>query len=52
MPIIGNYIVKMLTGELDESYAGRWAWDKRGPISAGAITQYLPRRDLKDLWDA
>jgi sarcosine oxidase/L-pipecolate oxidase len=50
MPTIGKYVVKMLLGELEAQHAGRWAWDYAGDGS-GALPEYVPRRDLNDLWE-
>lgn len=47
MPTIGRYVVQMLQGMLPEELASRWAWDR--PTSGGALPEYLPRRDLKEI---
>ena len=47
LPIIGEYVVQMLDGSLDEEKASRWAWDRNS--GDGVMTAYLPKRDLKDL---
>ena len=47
MPILGHYVVQMLQGKLDEEPASRWAWDRSN--DGGAMPEYFPRRDLKDI---
>lgn len=47
MPTLGRYVVKMLQGKLDPEHASRWAWDRSN--DGGALPEYLPRRDLKDI---
>jgi len=47
MPTLGKYVVQMLQGKLDGEKARRWAWNR--PKDGGAIPEYLPRRDLKEI---
>lgn len=47
LPNIGKYITQMLDGELDESKAERWAWDR--PDEGANCAMYAPTRDLKDI---
>jgi sarcosine oxidase/L-pipecolate oxidase len=47
LPIIGQYVVKMLDGELDDDLLKRWAWDR--PQDGGAHETIRPRRELRDL---
>lgn len=47
MPIIGEYVVKMMQGTLPADMAKRWAWDRSSEGSA--LKEYLPKRDLKDI---
>lgn len=47
MPVIGRYVVRMLLGELGAEEKKRWAWDREE--AAGALPEYLPERDLKDI---
>ncbi|EOO00129.1 putative sarcosine oxidase protein [Phaeoacremonium minimum UCRPA7] len=47
MPIIGEYVVKMMQGTLPADIASRWAWDRSSEGSA--LKEYLPKRDLKDI---
>ncbi|KAB5515530.1 FAD dependent oxidoreductase [Coniochaeta sp. 2T2.1] len=46
LPVIGKYVVQMLSGELDPALQERWAWDRERPTidddGKGA------RRELKD----
>ncbi|KAI1121791.1 sarcosine oxidase [Nemania abortiva] len=49
MPTIGRYVVQMLQGTLPDEFASRWAWDR--PIEGGALPEFLPQRDLKDIAD-
>ncbi|ESZ92479.1 hypothetical protein SBOR_7142 [Sclerotinia borealis F-4128] len=47
LPIIGDYVVKMLDNELDADFAKRWAWDRdqKGSVHE----QFIPKRELRDL---
>lgn len=47
LPIIGDYIVQLLEGKLEEDLVKRWAWDR--PQEGGAHQKVKPRRELKDL---
>ncbi|KAF2769087.1 hypothetical protein EJ03DRAFT_336447 [Teratosphaeria nubilosa] len=49
MPTIGQYIVKMLHGELNEEQSNRWAWD-RTASGGSALPEYIPARDLQDIY--
>ena len=53
MPVIGEYIVRMLNGTLESSLAKRWAWDQEGDSSGGRMANptYQIEADLKDLLD-
>ncbi|KAF2663145.1 sarcosine oxidase [Microthyrium microscopicum] len=48
LPILGEYVVAMLDGTLDEESVNRWSWYSIAD-SAGACESYAPRRDLKDI---
>lgn len=47
MPILGRCVVQMLLGELDSVKESRWAWDRDD--AGGALPEYLPSRDLKEI---
>ncbi|PSN63082.1 sarcosine oxidase, partial [Corynespora cassiicola Philippines] len=47
MPLLGKLVVQMLNGELPDEQAQRWAWDRAG--NGGALPEFIPRRDLKDI---
>ncbi|ATY64256.1 sarcosine oxidase [Cordyceps militaris] len=47
MPILGRYVVKMLLGQLGADEKKRWAWDRED--TGGALPEYIPKRDLKDI---
>ena len=47
MPLLGKLVVQMLNGELPDEQAQRWAWDRAG--NGGALPEYIPQRDLKDI---
>lgn len=47
LPIIGQYVVQLLDGELEESLVRRWAWDRSE--EDGVQDKIKPRRELKDL---
>ena len=47
MPIIGNWVVALLDGELDPALVKRWAWDRENKGAAhGGL---LPTIELRDL---
>ena len=48
LPIIGDYVVQLLDGTLEEDLVKRWAWDR--PQSEGAHERVRPRREMKDLY--
>lgn len=50
MPVLGQYVVRMLLDELPEEHAKRWAWDRPEGASNGALPEYIPARDLKDIY--
>ncbi|KAF2458503.1 sarcosine oxidase-like protein [Lineolata rhizophorae] len=47
LPVIGEYVVSMLEGTLDDETSRRWAWDREG--KGGAHAARLPKRELRDL---
>ncbi|KAI1506025.1 FAD dependent oxidoreductase [Biscogniauxia marginata] len=47
LPIIGDYVVRMLEGALEPDLARRWAWDRE--LVDVAKNKVWPRRELKDL---
>jgi len=47
LPIIGQYVVQLLDGTLEDDTVKRWAWNR--PQNDGAHERACPRRDLKDL---
>lgn len=47
VPVLGRYVVQMLQGTLSDELAARWAWDR--PADGGALPEFLPHRDLKDI---
>ncbi|KAL2417898.1 hypothetical protein ABEF95_005642 [Exophiala dermatitidis] len=49
LPMIGDLVVQMLRGELDEEMTRRWAWD--GPREGAICPSYIPGKDLADLVD-
>ncbi|KAI4163404.1 MAG: hypothetical protein LQ342_002911 [Letrouitia transgressa] len=46
LPIIGEYVVKLLKGVLEPELVRRWGWDKAK--GGGAHEKLMPRRDLKN----
>ncbi|CAJ2504204.1 Uu.00g115980.m01.CDS01 [Anthostomella pinea] len=46
-PVIGDYVVRMLEGELEADLVERWAWDRALPDPRGNVV--WPRKELKDL---
>ncbi|EXJ92217.1 hypothetical protein A1O3_00767 [Capronia epimyces CBS 606.96] len=47
LPVIGELVVQMIKGELDEEMTKRWAWD--GPREGAICPAYTPHKDLGDL---
>ncbi|PQE22930.1 FAD dependent oxidoreductase protein [Rutstroemia sp. NJR-2017a BBW] len=47
LPIIGEYVVKLLDGTLEEDLVRKWAWDREQHGSAHE--KIVPKRELKDL---
>lgn len=47
LPLLGKYVVEMLSGELDPVLGKRWAWDRELPSTDLNIK--WPRRELRDL---
>ncbi|KAG0646702.1 oxidase [Hyphodiscus hymeniophilus] len=47
LPILGQYVVKLLDGELDNDLVQRWAWDR--PQVGSAHEKVKPKRELRDL---
>ena len=47
LPILGQYVVKLLDGELEDDLVKRWAWDR--PQKGSAHEKVKPRRELRDL---
>jgi len=45
LPVIGKYVVDMLSGTLNDECAKRWAWDK----PKGGSKWLAPERELADL---
>jgi len=48
VPVIGDIVLQMIRGELDEDMAKRFGWDR--PDDGDHSPQFAPKRDLKDLW--
>ncbi|RCI17387.1 hypothetical protein L249_2674 [Ophiocordyceps polyrhachis-furcata BCC 54312] len=48
LPVIGDYVADMMQGCLDEDYAARWAWDKKGGDGHSANPTYAVVGDLQD----
>ncbi|RDA84603.1 hypothetical protein CP532_6037, partial [Ophiocordyceps camponoti-leonardi (nom. inval.)] len=48
LPVIGDYVADMMHGCLDEDYAARWAWDKKGGDGHSANPTYAVVGDLQD----
>ncbi|KAI1348856.1 sarcosine oxidase [Xylaria sp. FL0043] len=48
LPVIGDYVVRMLDGTLEPDLKKRWAWDRTLPDKPG--TEW-PRHDLRELLD-
>jgi sarcosine oxidase/L-pipecolate oxidase len=48
LPVMGDIVVQMLNGELDEEMRVRFAWDRPG--EGDNSPQFAPRRDLGELW--
>lgn len=48
LPVIGRYVVEMLSGALSKECAERWAWDKP---KDGPDKGYAPERELAELED-
>ncbi|KAI1343502.1 sarcosine oxidase [Xylariaceae sp. FL0016] len=46
-PIIGDYIMKMVEGKLEDDLVKRWAWDRELPD--GTKLRVWPKDELKDL---
>ncbi|KAK7413678.1 hypothetical protein QQX98_007460 [Neonectria punicea] len=46
LPILGQYVSRMLKGELTPEEAEKWAWDR--PDVGAACEMYIPKNDLKD----
>ncbi|CAD6573946.1 MAG: hypothetical protein ASARMPREDX12_006334 [Alectoria sarmentosa] len=49
LPIIGQYVVEMLKGELSEEMTRRWEWDRS--FEGYPKNILLPERELRDLED-
>ncbi|TAQ87306.1 hypothetical protein B7494_g4343 [Chlorociboria aeruginascens] len=47
LPILGEYVVKLLDGKLEEELVKRWAWDR--DQSGSAHSMLIPKRELSDL---
>ena len=47
LPIIGDYVVKLLDGKLEENLMKRWAWDRAQ--EGGVHEKVTPKRELKYL---
>ena len=47
LPVIGEYVVQLLGGTLEEDLVKRWAWDR--PQEGGAHEKIKPKRELRDL---
>jgi len=47
LPIIGDYVVKMLDNKLDVDLLKRWAWDRDKKESVHEL--FFPKRELRDL---
>ncbi|KAF4595563.1 sarcosine oxidase [Ophiocordyceps camponoti-floridani] len=48
LPVIGDYVADMMQGCLDDDYAARWAWDKKGGDGHSANPTYAVVGDLQD----
>jgi len=46
LPIIGQYVVQMLKGELPEKTRKRWDWDRSFD---GIPSSLIPKREVSDL---
>ena len=49
LPIIGQYVVEMLKGELTEEMGRRWEWDRS--FENKLRNALLPERERRDLED-
>ncbi|PMD47963.1 FAD dependent oxidoreductase [Hyaloscypha variabilis F] len=47
LPVLGKYVVEMLSGELDSELEKRWAWDRELPSVDG--NSKWPKKELRDL---
>lgn len=47
MPTIGEYVIQLLDGPLEEEKTKRWAWNRQN--DGAACIMYIPARDLKDI---
>ena len=47
LPIVGEFVVQMLYGELPEVMAARWAWDR--DLEDIPANDALPQRELRDI---
>ena len=47
LPILGQFVLQMLGGELDTEQAQRWAWDRKHRSTVNG--KGLAERELKDL---
>jgi sarcosine oxidase/L-pipecolate oxidase len=47
LPILGDYVVNLLDGKLDEDLVKRWAWDRENEAEPGQ-EKLLPERELRD----
>ena len=46
LPVLGKYVVEMLSGELDSELEKRWAWDRELPSVDG--NSKWPKKELRD----
>ncbi|CAH0000687.1 unnamed protein product [Clonostachys byssicola] len=46
LPILGQYVARMLNNQLTPEEKDRWAWDR--PNVGAACEMYIPQNDLKD----
>jgi glycine/D-amino acid oxidase-like deaminating enzyme len=48
-PVIGQYVIKMLEGELSPELSNKWAWNRERPDPAS--NPEYPRAEMNDLLD-
>ncbi|PSN61673.1 FAD dependent oxidoreductase [Corynespora cassiicola Philippines] len=48
-PVLGNYVIQMLEGDLSPELTQKWAWDRERPDPA--LNPDWPRHDMKEFLD-